>query len=464
MINLNIPEQYAFLIYKRCRYKVAYGGRSSAKSTSFIRALLYFAGEKKNQLILCTRETQNSIRESVHRLIATQIHILGLAKEYEITYNSIRNRFTNSQFIFYGLKTNPDKIKSIPNINIAYVEEADKISDASWDILIPTVREKDSEIWIVFNANHEDDPVYQRFVVDPPESCHCVKVNYNDLPAGYLSQTILDEAAYCQKSDPLLYNRIWLGNPTGAGGHRVWTAFDENIHVKSPQYGDFAGCTAFMAMDPHSKYFPFCVWVARKPVDNTGKRFEYIVYNEWPEYDMFKMPYHELRDAKLFAEWGGLRDLAQQIFLHDGEKWGMHPVARYIDTRYAKGAGGTSWSTGTQGIIAELAKVNLHFIAPAERIIDVQREKILDAMRYNPQLPMSETNRPLLYIAPWCRNMITSMRLHRTEENSERETEKYKDASDALRICFAGMSIYKNVKQEVNYAPDYAMAQNDWMS
>jgi hypothetical protein len=230
-----------------------------------------------------------------------------------------------------------------------------------------------------------------------------------------------------------------LGEPGGLGG-RVWTPFDENVHVKD---FDFAfvrpRAQCFMAMDPHSKFFPFCVWVMRWLVADDV--YTYWVYNEWPEYGLYNKFYAEYRKDKMLSEWGGLQELAQAVFARDGSEHGLHVKRRFIDTRFAKGAGGENWSTKTQGVITELGNVGVSMIAPPERIIDIQRDKIITAMKYNRSAIVNEFNHPNFYIAPWCRNVIQSCKFHRTEDQSEKEAEKHKDPSDALRIAFAGMTL-----------------------
>lgn len=199
------------LLSKRARYKVFYGGRGSAKSWSFARALVKF-GDRWTLRILCVREYQNSIADSVHRLLSDQITLLGLSDRYIITQKSIKHRYTGTEFIFKGLRHNANEIKSLEGVDICWVEEAQRVSKESWKYLIPTIRKIGSEIWISFNPEEEDDPTYQQFVLNPPPDAIVVKVNYTENP--FFKQTELyKEMMYCKEVDYEAYLHIWEGYP-----------------------------------------------------------------------------------------------------------------------------------------------------------------------------------------------------------------------------------------------------------
>ena len=145
------------------RYKVYYGGRGGAKSWEFADILIDRA-MKGRELILCTREYQSSIADSVYRLLLTRISAAGYDKYFNVTLNSIKC-FNGSEFIFKGLHHNIMEIKSLEGVTICWVEEAQSVSTNSWEILIPTIRKEKSEIWISFNTGEVDDPTYTRFVL-----------------------------------------------------------------------------------------------------------------------------------------------------------------------------------------------------------------------------------------------------------------------------------------------------------
>ena len=204
--NLTFP-QWSKALFKPKRYKIAFGGRGSGKSFTYTDALLITALQKPIR-VLCAREYQISISESVHRLLQKRIEDLGLSAYFTIQRDSITSK-TGSEFIFKGLRHNVDNIKSMAGINICWIEEAQSISQESLDILIPTIREPDSEIWMTMNPRLESDPVYRMFISNEHPDAVLFKVNYTEnkhFPA------VLDaERRLMLERDPALYNHVWLG-------------------------------------------------------------------------------------------------------------------------------------------------------------------------------------------------------------------------------------------------------------
>lgn len=205
---IEFPQKLRFL-FEPHRYKCAYGGRGGAKSWGFARALL-IQGAEKPLRILCTREIQKSIKESVHSLLSDQIQALGLGAFYDVLETEIRGK-NGSTFLFAGLASHTvESIKSYEGVDRCWVEEAKAVSDRSWRILTPTIRKPGSEIWISFNAELDDDPAYQRFVVNPPPNCITVKINWSDNP--WFPQVLESERTHAlatlTKAD---YDNIWEG-------------------------------------------------------------------------------------------------------------------------------------------------------------------------------------------------------------------------------------------------------------
>jgi phage terminase large subunit len=194
-------------LFKPSRYKVAYGGRGGAKSWGIARALL-IKGAKDPLRILCAREFQTSIRDSVHKLLCDQIETLGLLGFYEITQNSIRGK-NGTEFAFAGLKNNIANIKSYEGVDICWVEEAQTTSRLSWNVLIPTIRKQGSEVWISFNPELETDETYQRFVLNPPDDCIQIKINWSDNP--WFPETLKLEKDALKNRDIESYNQVWEG-------------------------------------------------------------------------------------------------------------------------------------------------------------------------------------------------------------------------------------------------------------
>ena len=202
------PSKLKFL-FQPARYKVVRGGRGSGKSWGFARSLL-IQGAQKPLRILCTREVQKSIAQSVHQLLKDQIEDLGLGHLYEVLATEIRGK-NGTQFFFSGLSDQTaESLKSFEGVDICWCEEAQAISRRSWDILIPTIRKESSEIWISFNPQLESDETFRRFVTEPPPGCVSVEMNHSDnarFPAVLEAERRHAEATM----KPEEYANIWEG-------------------------------------------------------------------------------------------------------------------------------------------------------------------------------------------------------------------------------------------------------------
>jgi len=205
--NAEFPEKLQFL-FEPHRYKVLYGGRGGAKSWGVARALL-IQGAASPLRILCAREFQKSINESVHHLLSSQIKALGLEDFYRVQ-NTVITGANGTEIVFAGLRNNTSSIKSFEGIDRAWIEEAQTVSRGSWKDLIPTIRKDGSEIWITFNPELATDETYQRFVAHPPTDAVVAKVNWTDNPwfNAVLNQERLDDLA----RDPDAYRNIWEGH------------------------------------------------------------------------------------------------------------------------------------------------------------------------------------------------------------------------------------------------------------
>lgn len=201
-------DKFAPLLKPR-RYKVFYGGRGGAKSWIIARVLIRLAAQNKLR-ILCARQFQTSIADSVHRLLCDQIEAMGLSDQFNITDKSITS-LTGSEFLFKGLEKSIREIKSTEGIDICWVEEAQSVSADNWEILIPTIRKEGSEIWVSFNPEDEDSSTYQRFVVNPPPDAEVVKVGWEDNP--WFPSTLEKERQHMLASDPDAYDHVWGGMP-----------------------------------------------------------------------------------------------------------------------------------------------------------------------------------------------------------------------------------------------------------
>lgn len=210
-IRLEIPSKLKPL-YQPRRYKVMYGGRGGAKSHSVAQVLLEM-GTRKPLRILCGREIQKSMRDSVIRLLADTIVKLGLQSFYTVLESEIRGR-NGSLFLFTGLQSHTiDSIKSFEGVDIVWVEEAHSVSKRSWDVLIPTIRKDDSEIWLTLNPELETDETWVRFIATASDDTWACEINWRDNPwfPKVLNDERLKAKRTMSKED---YEQIWEGKPS----------------------------------------------------------------------------------------------------------------------------------------------------------------------------------------------------------------------------------------------------------
>jgi phage terminase large subunit len=254
----NFPR-WAQPLFRPKRYKVPYGGRGSSKSWTIARALIEKAvhpelhhPSKKFLRILCGRELQNSIEESVHQLLSDQIRYLGYSQYFDIQKREIYCPHNGSHFIFSGIQKNVNKIKSMEGIDICWLEEAEKISKNSWQVVIPTIRADYSEIWASFNPDQEEDPTYQRFIVKPPppEDCIAILVNWRDNP--WFPASLRKEKDYLFRVDPDAAMHVWEGQVNAKSNaqilHSKWI-----VEAFSPMpgwYGPYFGADWGFSQDP----------------------------------------------------------------------------------------------------------------------------------------------------------------------------------------------------------------------
>ena len=206
---------------QKYRIKFYYGGRAGGKSYAFADSLL-FLGRQRKLFIACLREIQDSIKDSVYKLLCDRIAGYGLS-DYKIFEEKIENKVTGTKFVFKGLREqDAQKIKSLEGVDIAWLEEAQAISKTSWEILEPTIRKDGSEIWISMNRRYENDALWQAVAAKPDERTLVVKVNYYDNP--FCPDEIKYQAEKCRRENPENYGHIWLGEPLRSGSDRLIAA------------------------------------------------------------------------------------------------------------------------------------------------------------------------------------------------------------------------------------------------
>lgn len=211
-MNIQFPAKLSCL-FKPKRRKVLHGGRGSGKSWAVARALLLL-GAQRPLRILCTREVQKSIKDSVHRLLTDQIQSMGLGSHYEVLETEIRGR-NGTLFVFAGLAQHTvESVKSFEGVDIVWVEEAQVVTKRSWDVLTPTIRKTGSEVWITLNPDMETDETFKRFVDGRPEESDdsfVIQMNWRDNP--WFPHELEKERQDTLARDPENYENIWEGKP-----------------------------------------------------------------------------------------------------------------------------------------------------------------------------------------------------------------------------------------------------------
>ena len=227
--ELLVPEKLESIWQPR-RYKVMHGGRGGGKSWTVAGVLLAMAAERPLR-VLCAREVQKSIKQSVHQLLTDQIARLGLGAFFEVLETEIRG-INGSLFLFSGLQTHTvDSIKSFEGCDIVWVEEAHGVSKKSWDVLIPTIRKEGSEIWLTLNPDMESDETYQRFIASPSPDTWCVEITWRDNPwfPEVLNQERLKAKRTMLADD---YAHIWEGRARRVAAGAIYRHEIEQLYIE----------------------------------------------------------------------------------------------------------------------------------------------------------------------------------------------------------------------------------------
>jgi phage terminase large subunit-like protein len=252
-VKLQIQTPRVFLpLLKPSRYKGAHGGRASGKSHFFAELLIEAALCKRGLRAVCVREVQKDLKESSKLLLEDKIRKLGVSSHFDIQKTEIRTP-GNGLIIFRGMQDyNSESIKSLESFHIAWVEEAQTISERSLELLRPTIRAPGSELWFSWNPRNASDPVDALFRGQtPPPDAILVNANYSDNP--FFPAEMEQERAFDEKHKRTRYGHIWLGEyePTAIGA--IWDRL--TIHncrrEKAPQLGRIV-----VAVDPAASSEP----------------------------------------------------------------------------------------------------------------------------------------------------------------------------------------------------------------
>lgn len=210
-LQLKTPE-WALPLLSPNRYKGAWGGRGSGKSHAFAEMLIEEHIVDASQSSVCVREIQKSLNQSVKRLLEMKIQEMNAGDYFEVQDSVIKNKKGDGRIIFQGMQNHTaDSIKSLEGYDRAWVEEAQSLSQNSLDLLRPTIRKPDSELWFTWNPRLASDPVDHLLRgAKPPQNTCVVKVNYMDNP--WFPQVLKDEMEYDLRRDPDKYQHVWMGD------------------------------------------------------------------------------------------------------------------------------------------------------------------------------------------------------------------------------------------------------------
>ena len=213
IIDLNTAPIFEPLL-KNKRYKAAKGGRGSGKSHFFAERIIETMLINPNARIVCIREIQRSLKFSSKALIESKINSLGVSEYFEITLTEIRAKRGNGLIIFQGMQDHTaDSIKSLEGFDVAWVEEAQNLSKRSLELLRPTIRKENSELWFSWNPENETDAVdsfFKQMQENGATDFILVTANFSDNP--FLPTELFNEQEYDRRYNPSTYEHIWLGS------------------------------------------------------------------------------------------------------------------------------------------------------------------------------------------------------------------------------------------------------------
>lgn len=212
LLTIDIPTpRWAVPLLAPKRFKGAKGGRSGGKSHFFAEAVVEALIYNKDFQVVCIREVQKSIKFSVKKLIVSKIKALKVAHLFDVQLTEIRRRGGEGLIIFQGMQDHTaDSIKSLEGFDVAWIEEANKLSAKSLELLLPTIRKAGSEIWASWNPDQPSDPIDKLFREElEPDTFTLVHVNYYDNP--FNSAEVYAEAERNRKNNPDTFDHVWMG-------------------------------------------------------------------------------------------------------------------------------------------------------------------------------------------------------------------------------------------------------------
>ncbi|MDY0487074.1 PBSX family phage terminase large subunit [Pasteurella multocida] len=255
-VQIEIPPKLIPVFSGNYRYRGSYGGRGSAKTRTFAKMTAVIAYKRAmagdSGVILCGREFMNSLEDSSLEEVKQAIRAESFLNDFfEIGEKYIRTKCGRVSYIFSGLRHNLDSIKSKARILLAWVDEAESVSEMAWSKLIPTVREHNSEIWLTWNPEKRDSATDKRFRQFPPENSAIVEMNYTDNPwfPDVLEQERLNDK---KRLDDATYRWIWEGAYLEASEAQIFKGKYEELEFSPTQdfNGPYFGLDFGFAKDP----------------------------------------------------------------------------------------------------------------------------------------------------------------------------------------------------------------------
>ena len=266
-IRISLPDKVIPAVNTDKRYVVLYGGRGSSKSWS-VADIFLLRGLEFPRRMLCTREIQSTIKDSVHKLLADTIDRRGLGWFYNVQRDAIIGK-NGTLFIFKGLRHNVTEVKSTEGIDLCWVEEAQSVSQDSWDILKPTIRKPDSQIYITYNPENEEDPTDIEFRQKEREDALVINMNYWDNP--FFPEVLRAEMEYDRRTDYDKYLWVWEGQYRKASEAQVFKGKYRVDEFEAPKSAEFYyGADWGFSQDPTA--------LIRCYVENTKLYIDYEAY------------------------------------------------------------------------------------------------------------------------------------------------------------------------------------------
>lgn len=330
-------------LFQPHRYKAFYGGRGSAKSHSFATALVAMAAARGLRVV-CAREIQKSLRDSVKQLIEDKIKALGLSGAFDVLDTEIRHKTNGSRFVFIGMWRNPDAVKSLEGADIFWGEEASAFSDRSIKIIRPTMRKPGSELWFSWNPEFDHDPVDQLFRGEqgPPPDSLVVEVSWRDNP-WFDKSPLKAEMEFDYRSDPAKAEHVW-------GGGYV-TAIDGAYYAASLAKAREEGRIGFVPTDP---------LVQKRATWDLGVSDSTAIWvSQWVDREIRVIDYIEGQGQPLAYYINELRSRghgdALCILPHDGAQRDAVSAVRYED--HVRSAGFETQIVANQGRGAAMLRI-----------------------------------------------------------------------------------------------------------